>query len=102
MSDTDTLTKKRQSTDSVILKPSKYKVIIYNDNTTPVEFVIALLVTVFRHNETSAIDITMKVHHEGFGIAGLYTHEIAEQKVIEGTDAARNQGYPLVLKVEKE
>ena len=102
MSEIDTLTKEKQSTDLVVLKPSKYKVIIYNDNTTPVEFVVALLVTVFRHNEPSAISITMQVHHDGSGIAGLYTYEIAEQKGIEITLEARGQGFPLQIKLDPD
>ena len=98
----ETLTKVKESIDTVILEPSKYKVILYNDNHTPVEFVIALLMKVFRHSETSAIDITLKVHNEGSGVAGIYSYEVAEQKGIEGTNMAREQGYPLVIKVEAE
>jgi ATP-dependent Clp protease adaptor protein ClpS len=84
------------------LEPSKYKVVLYNDNHTPVEFVIALLMKIFRHSETSAVDITLKVHNEGSGVAGIYSYEVAEQKGIEGTNMAREQGYPLVIKVEAE
>jgi ATP-dependent Clp protease adaptor protein ClpS len=98
----ETLTKVKESIDTVILEPSKYKVVLYNDNHTPVEFVIALLMKVFRHSETSAVDITLKVHNEGSGVAGIYSYEVAEQKGIEGTNMAREQGYPLVIKVEPE
>jgi ATP-dependent Clp protease adaptor protein ClpS len=98
----ETLTKVKESIDTVILEPSKYKVVLYNDNHTPVEFVIALLMKIFRHSETSAVDITLKVHNEGSGVAGIYSYEVAEQKGIEGTNMAREQGYPLVIKVEPE
>jgi len=98
----ETLTKVKESIDIVILEPSKYKVVLYNDNHTPVEFVIALLMKVFRHSKTSAVDITLKVHNEGSGVAGIYSYEVAEQKGIEGTNMAREQGYPLVIKVEPE
>ena len=98
----ETLTKVKESIDTVILEPSKYKVVLYNDNHTPVEFVIALLMKVFRHSETSAVDITLKVHNEGSGVAGIYSYEVAEQKGIEGTNMSREQGYPLVIKVEPE
>jgi ATP-dependent Clp protease adaptor protein ClpS len=98
----ETLTKVKESIDTVILEPSKYKVVLYNDNHTPVEFVIALLMKIFRHSETSAVDITLKVHNEGSGVAGIYSYEVAEQKGIEGTNMAREQGYPLVIKVEAE
>jgi len=98
----ETLTKVKESIDTVILEPSKYKVVLYNDNHTPVEFVIALLMKIFRHSEQAAIDITLKVHNEGSGVAGIYSYEVAEQKGIEGTNMAREQGYPLVIKVEAE
>jgi ATP-dependent Clp protease adaptor protein ClpS len=96
----ETITKTRSSTDTVISEPGKYKVVIFNDDMTPVEFVIAMLMKVFRHSEDAAADLTLKVHHEGFAVAGVYSYEIAEQKGMEGTAMARSQGYPLVLKVE--
>lgn len=98
----DAITKERESVDTVILEPSKYKVLILNDNSTPIEFVIAMLMKVFKHGEEAAHNITMKVHNEGSGIAGVYTFEIAEQKGMEGQALARQSGYPLVLKVESE
>lgn len=98
----DTITKERESVDTVILEPGKYKVVIYNDNSTPIEFVIAMLMKVFKHSEESAYNITMKVHNEGSGVAGVYTFEIAEQKGMEGTALARQHGYPLMIKVEEE
>jgi ATP-dependent Clp protease adaptor protein ClpS len=98
----ETLTKVKESIDTVILEPKKYKVVLYNDNHTPVEFVIALLIKVFRHNEESAFGITMKIHNDGSGVAGIYSYEIAEQKGMEGTNMAREHGYPLAIKVESE
>lgn len=98
----ETLTKVKESIDTVILEPTKYKVVLYNDNHTPVEFVIALLMKIFRHSQPSAVEITLKVHNEGSGVAGIYSYEIAEQKGMEGTHMAREQGFPLVIKVEAE
>jgi ATP-dependent Clp protease adaptor protein ClpS len=98
----ETLTKVKESIDTVILEPSKFKVVLYNDNSTPIEFVIAMLMKIFRHNESSAMDITMKVHNDGHGVAGIYSYEIAEQKGLEATALARQHGYPLVIKVEAE
>ena len=98
----DAITKERESVDTVILEPGKFKVLVLNDNTTPIEFVIAMLMKVFKHGEEAAYNITMKVHNEGSGIAGVYTYEIAEQKGMEGQALARQNGYPLVLKVEAE
>ena len=98
----ETITKVRESIDTVTLEPGKFKVVLLNDDKTPIEFVIALLMKVFRHSEASAINVTMQVHNEGSGIAGIYSYEIAEQKGMEGTDLARKNGYPLILKVEAE
>ena len=98
----ETITKIKESIDTVILEPGKYKVLLLNDDKTPMEFVIAMLIKVFRHSESSAIDVTMKVHNDGSGIAGIYTYEVAEQKGMEGTQLARQHGYPLILKVEAE
>lgn len=98
----DAITKEKESVDTDILEPGKFKVVIHNDNSTPIEFVIAMLMKVFRHSEEAAYDITMRVHNEGSGIAGVYTHEIAEQKGMEGTALARQNGHPLVIKVEAE
>jgi ATP-dependent Clp protease adaptor protein ClpS len=98
----ETLTKTKSVEEVEILKPSKYKVIVLNDDKTPVDFVIVMLMRVFHHSQPSAEDITLKIHHEGSGIAGIYTHEIAEQKVVEGTTLAREHGFPLVIKAEAE
>ena len=66
------------------------------------EFVISVLISVFNHDQTAAYELTMKVHHEGSAIAGIYNHEIAEQKSIEAINLARSHGFPLVIKVEQE
>lgn len=85
-----------------IAEPSKYKVIFLNDDATPIEWVIEVLRTIFKHTQDTAEKITLAIHNEGSGVAGVYTYEIAEQKVIEATTLTRNQGFPLQLKVEKE
>lgn len=85
-----------------IAEPSKYKVIFLNDESTPIEWVIDILRTIFKHTQGTAEQITLAIHNEGSGIAGVYTYEIAEQKVIEATTVTRNQGFPLQIKMEKE
>lgn len=82
--------------------PKKYKVIVLNDDVTPMEFVIALLMGVFRHKQEPATEITMKIHREGSAVAGIYSYEIAEQKTIESTNLARSNGFPLQIKLETE
>lgn len=98
----ETLTKVRETEELELLEPSKYKVIVLNDDKTPIDFVIAMLMTIFKHSETSAKDITMRIHHEGSGVAGIYSFEIAEQKCMEGVKLAREHGFPLVIKAEAE
>jgi ATP-dependent Clp protease adaptor protein ClpS len=85
-----------------IKEPKKFKVIILNDDYTPMDFVINMLVLIFKHNEKSAHDITMKVHNDGSAVAGVYNYEIAEQKGMEATLLARENGHPLQLKIESE
>ncbi len=82
--------------------PKKYKVIFLNDDYTPAEFVIVLLIKIFKHPENVAKEITMKVHNEGSAVAGIYFFEIAEQKMIESVSLARNNNFPLEIKLEPE
>ena len=85
-----------------IIEPEKYKVIFLNDDATPMEFVIELLTTIFRHSETASKEITMKVHSEGSAVVGTYSYEVAEQKATEATNLSRSHGFPLQIKLEKE
>jgi len=85
-----------------IKEPSKYKVLMLNDDHTPMDWVIDLLCKVFKHSETTAKELTMKIHNEGSAVVGIYTYEIAEQKVVESTNASRERGFPLQLMLEKE
>lgn len=83
-------------------EPGFYKVIFINDDVTPMEFVIELLQKIFKHDLETSQKIMMAVHTEGSAIAGVYTYEIAEQKGVESTVLARNNGFPLQVKVEKQ
>lgn len=100
MADTAVVTKK--DIKEKFKEPPRYKVILLNDDVTTMEFVVALLVTVFRHNEADALALAIEIHNEGSAVAGVYTHEIAEQKVLDATAMARNNGFPLVIKAEQE
>jgi ATP-dependent Clp protease adaptor protein ClpS len=101
---TDTVIEKKTTTTTTrkVKEPSKYKVIVCNDDVTPVEFVVAMLVAVFNHEERRAINLTLTVHNNGSAVAGVYSYEIAEQKVLDATNMARLNGYPLVVKMEAE
>ena len=92
--------------DEVVKKeldqPLRYKVVLLNDDQTPVEWVIKVLIDIFKHTNETAEKITLTIHTEGSGIAGIYTYEIAEQKTIEATTESRNHGFPLQIKLEEE
>jgi ATP-dependent Clp protease adaptor protein ClpS len=83
-------------------EPGYYKVIFLNDDMTPMEFVIEVLQKIFKHDILAATNITMSIHHDGSAVVGVYTYEIAEQKVTETIVLARNNGFPLQAKIEKE
>lgn len=83
-------------------EPSLYKVIMVNDDTTPMDWVIDVLTTIFHHSQSTAEQITLQIHNEGAEVVGLYTFEIAEQKVVEAVTASRERGFPLAVKLEKE
>lgn len=83
-------------------KPSMYKVILKNDDYTPMDFVIQVLMQIFNFDAASAERITMQIHNEGRGVCGVFTKEVAETKVLETTTAARQNGFPLLAEVEKE
>jgi ATP-dependent Clp protease adaptor protein ClpS len=85
-----------------IREPSVYNVIMLNDDTTPIEWVMGILKEIFRHSTSDAEALTMKIHTEGSAVVGTYKYEIAEQKGIESVNASRNNGFPLQLKVEEE
>jgi len=85
-----------------IEEPGFYKVVFINDDITPMEFVIEVLQKIFKHDLETSQKIMMTVHSEGSAIAGVYSYEIAEQKGVETTVQARNNGFPLQVKVEKQ
>lgn len=93
---------KKKTTLKQIKAPGKYKVIICNDDVTPVDFVISMLVMVFNHSESHAVQLTQLVHHQGSAVAGIYSYEIAEQKGLDATDLARENDFPLIIKITAE
>lgn len=82
--------------------PGMWKVIFLNDDHTPMDFVILLLTTIFKHSVSSANDVTLEIHNTGSGIAGVYSHEVAEQRGIDASHLAKEHNYPLQIMVEEE
>ena len=82
-------------------KPSMYRVILMNDDYTPMEFVVHILMSVFGHTSEEATRIMLNVHRNGIGVCGVYTFEIAETKVSQVMDAARRNQHPLQCTLEK-
>ena len=83
-------------------RPRMYRVVLHNDDYTPMEFVVRLLETVFHRNESEATEIMLQVHNHGQGIAGVYTHEIAETKVAQVHLLARKNDHPLMASMEPD
>lgn len=83
-------------------KPAMYKVLLLNDDFTPMDFVVHILEKFFSKTRAEATDIMLHVHRRGVGICGIYTYEIAETKVTQVMDYARAHEQPLQCTMEKE
>lgn len=83
-------------------KPSLYRVLLLNDDYTPMEFVVFVLQKYFNKSREDATQIMLHVHQNGVGICGLYTYEVAETKVAQVIDEARRHQHPLQCTMEKE
>lgn len=90
-----------QTTDTTIKYPNRYNVIIHNDDVTPMDFVVQLLVEVFDKDLDDARDVMLTVHHEGAGVAGTYNHEMAEQKLYEAKHAVSMNDMELKLSLDQ-
>jgi ATP-dependent Clp protease adaptor protein ClpS len=84
------------------LRPDRYKVLLFNDDYTPMEFVVAILENLFGKGPSEATQIMLKIHNSGLGVAGVYVLEVAETKVTAVHREAEARGYPLRSGVEKE
>jgi ATP-dependent Clp protease adaptor protein ClpS len=82
--------------------PPRYKVVLYNDDYTPMEFVVTLLESIFSLGAAEATQIMLHIHRKGSGVAGVYVLEVAETKVATVHRAAEEAGYPLRAGVEEE
>lgn len=84
-----------------IKKPSKFKVIMYNDDFTSMDFVIYILVKIFNKDNDEAFNLMMNVHKGGSAIVGVYSYDIAKTKVEKSLSLAKDEGYPFRIKVEE-
>ena len=91
-------TKERQRTD--LREPRRYKVTIYNDDFTTMEFVVKILSQVFFKSVAEAEALMLKVHHSDKAVVGVYSYDVATSKVRKATTMAREEGFPLRLTVE--
>ncbi len=87
--------------DEEIKEPEQYRVILLNDDYTTMEFVVAVIITIFHKGIAEATDIMLDVHRKGRGIVGVYTFDIAATKVDQVHSLARSNGYPLKCTMEK-
>ena len=82
-------------------KPSQYRVLLMNDDYTPMEFVTSILMGIFKKTNEEATQIMLNVHQNGIGVCGVYTFEVAETKVAQVLEAAKRNGHPLQCTLEK-
>ena len=95
---TDTITKTQQRTKT----PPQYKVLLLNDDYTPMDFVLYVLERFFNKSQVEAQQVMLEAHQKGVSIAGVYAFEIAETKVAQVLDTAKTEGYPLRVRLEPE
>ena len=91
----------KTQTEEKLKKPSLYKVLILNDDYTPMEFVVYLLKSFFNKSNEEATKIMLHVHQNGIGVCGIFSYEIAETKVIQVLDTSRKNNHPLQCTMEK-
>lgn len=82
-------------------KPPMYKVVLINDDYTPMEFVVHILESIFNHNREQATQIMLHVHKLGKGVCGVYTKDIAETKMVQVNNFSRENKHPLMCEIEE-
>lgn len=88
--------------ETKVTKPPLYKVIMLNDDFTPMEFVVHVLMKFFKKSEAESLKIMLEVHSSGSSIVGVYTREVAESKTHQVNDYSKRYEFPLLCKYEKE
>lgn len=91
----------KEKTDIKIKEPRQYKVVMYNDDFTPMDFVVDILITIFHKEEPEAMALMLRVHEKGSAAVGTYPLDIANTKISKATELARQSGYPFRLRTEE-
>lgn len=92
----------KEDTKIKIKKPKMFRVLIHNDDYTTMEFVVEVIVKVFKRSVIEATKIMYDVHKKGVGIAGIYSYDIASTKTIQAMTMAEKSGFPLKFSMEEE
>ena len=98
---TETIVRPKIVPKTDLAEPNLFNVIYVNDDKTTMDFVVESLRAIFDYEEETAIALAMRIHEEGSGVAATLPYEMAEQKGIEATLLARNNGFPLSIKLEQ-
>lgn len=85
-----------------VKEPRKFKVLIHNDDITPMDFVVDVLISVFRYDTEQAIDLMLKVHNGTAAVVGTYSRDMAMTRALVAQKMARDEGYPLRVTAEPE
>jgi len=88
--------------ETKLVPPSQYNVMLHNDDYTPMDFVIDILQRFFRLDHEAATEVMLNVHYKGVGICGIFNAEVAETKVMQVTNYAKENEHPLKCTMEKE
>ncbi len=97
-----TVTKIRTLTETKVQRPRLHKVILFNDDYTPRDFVVSVLKSIFRLNEGQALKVMMTAHQKGVCVVAVFAQDIAETKAQRATEAGASKGYPLRFGTEPE
>ena len=90
------------SVEISVRKPRNYRVLLHNDDYTTMDFVVDVLIGIFRKTPEQAVEIMLQVHKKGLAVCGLYPEEVAETKIGQVHDRARKAGFPLRCSMEEE
>ena len=97
-----TRTKRETRLQTALKEPRQYKVVLLDDDYTPMDYVVEILMRFFHFNGAMAVEIMLQIHTKGRGICGVFTKDVAETKVYLVKQDARKHGYPLMARIEPE